>query len=394
MIIAVLTAVNFTHVLDFVLMMPLGPQLMRVLDVTPQGFARILSSYTFAAAVSGLLAGSFLDRLDRKRLLLWLYSGFAVATLACALADGFWTLVAARIAAGTFGGIIGGLVLTIVGDLVPWERRGAATGTVMTAFSIASVAGVPAGLWLANHLGWNASFALLAGLSAIVWVIAARVLPALPPCQGGASGWRALREAFTHGNHLWAFALNAATIFAGFTIIPFLSPYLIAEAGLTERDLPWIYFLGGACTLFTSRLIGRLADRFGKRRVFIVMTVLSIPPTLLLCDLPPMPLMAVLACTTVFIVMGNGRFVPMSALSTAAAAPERRGAFMSVNSAVQSLSLGLAADLGGMIVVRTAEGRLLHFDRAGLVAVAAAVIAIGLSLRVRPVVVAATPVAA
>jgi len=205
-----LAAVQFTHIMDFMIMMPLGAGLMRVFNITPTQFSYLVAAYGLSAAVTGFAGGFFMDRLDRKRALLWLYAGFGAATLACAFAPTFHWLLAARIAAGACGGVAGALVLAIVSDVIPTDRRGRGMATVMTAFPIASVLGVPAGLLLANAFGWHAPFLLLAGLSVPIWCVASRFLPALPPSAMRTHPGRQMWDILSHGVHRRGFLLTAS----------------------------------------------------------------------------------------------------------------------------------------------------------------------------------------
>ena len=174
-----LAGMQFTHIVDFMVMMPLGPQLTRLMAITDAQFGLLVSAYTLAAGASGLLASLYVDRFERKRLLLWLYAGFILATLACGLAPGYGSLMAARVTAGLFGGVLGALVQTIVGDVVPFERRGHAMGVVMGSFSLATVAGVPLSLFIAAHLGWHASFIAIAAASVVLGGVGLKVLPVI-----------------------------------------------------------------------------------------------------------------------------------------------------------------------------------------------------------------------
>ena len=248
-------------------------------------FSLLVSVYTFAAAASGFVAAFWIDRFDHKRVLLFLYAGFIVATALCGLAPNYPLLLAARIVAGAFGGVIGGLVLAIVADLVPFARRATATGIVATSFSLAAVAGVPAGLWIAAHSTWRMPFLVLAASAPSSSRSRRR------GCFRRSRGHLAhavrrrpveqLRAIFGVRNHLRAFAFTVVLMFAGFTVIPFIAPYNVANVGLAEIDLPIMYFAGGLATLVTSPLIGRLADRYGKKRVFGIVGVLSIVPILI-----------------------------------------------------------------------------------------------------------------
>ena len=388
MVLLTLAAVQFTHIVDFMIVMPLGPQLMRILDVGPRQFSLLVSAYTFAAAASGFVAAFWIDRFDHKRVLLALYGGFIVATALCGLAPNYALLLAARVVAGTFGGVMGGIVLAIVADLVPFARRATATGIVATSFSLAAVAGVPAGLWIAAHSTWRTPFLALAAASVIVAIAASRVLPPISGHLVHAVRRRPaqqLRVIFGEPNHLRTFAFTIVLMFAGFTVIPFIAPYNVANVGLAEVDLPIMYFAGGLATLVTSPIIGRLADRYGKRRVFGIVGVLSIAPILITTHLEPVPLSLVVACAVLFFVLVTGRFGPGMALISGSAEPRLRGSFMSFNASIQQMGAGMAALTAGLIIGRAPDGTLTHFGVVGWIAAVCTVLAIWLASRIRSV---------
>ncbi|MCW7536630.1 MFS transporter [Aquabacterium sp. A7-Y] len=368
-----LAGVQFTHILDFMIMMPLGPQFTRLLGISEAQFGMLVSAYTLAAGASGLLATLFIDRFERKRLLLGLYAGFAVATLGCGLAPGYLALLAARIVAGLFGGVLSALVQTMVADAVPFERRGRATGVMMASFSVSTVIGVPFSLWLADRLGWQAPFLAIALMSAAIAAAAAAVLPRFDAhlhTAGRPSALAGLRQVVRDPNHWRAFALSALMLSAGFAIIPYLTIYLTANVGLTASQVPLMYLAGGFATLFTARLWGILADRFGKVRTFRLIALAAMVPMLLVTHLPASPLWAVLTVTTIFFIFVSGRMVPGMAIITSAAQPAVRGAFMSLNAALQSGAMGVAAWIGGLLIGRTADGSLAGFNATGWVGVA------------------------
>jgi len=385
-LLAVLAAVQFCHIMDFVIVMPLGPQLMRTFRISPEQFGLIVSAYTFSAAASGLLAAFVMDRFDRKQALLVLLAGFGVGTLFCALAPSYGYLLAARVMAGAFGGVLGGLVFAIVGDQVPPARRGFAMGVVMTGFSAASVLGLPVGLVLAARVGWHAPFYLLAGITALVLLLGLLALPAMrahvsaerPPALAGVLG--VLREPA----HRRAYALMVMLMFAGFMLTPFLSPYLVSNVGVKEAELGYVYLVGGLLTLASGPLTGRLADRYGHVPVFIGAALVSLVPILLVTNLPRVPLPAVLAVTSLVFVGFSGRMVPAVALITGSVEPRRRGSFMSLNGSIQQASAGLAALLSGWIVGGTATGGITHFRTVGLVAAGCTLLCIPLAVRLRP----------
>jgi predicted MFS family arabinose efflux permease len=381
----VLAAIQFTHILDFMIVMPLGPRLMGIFAITPAQFGFIVSAYTFSAGLFGLVAAWFIDRFDRKRALLWLYGGFAIGTLLCAVAPNYYAMVAARFLAGGFGGISGATILAIIADAIPPNRRGAAMGTLFSAFSLASIAGVPAGLYLANHLGWHAPFFLLAFLSVAVLVMAAKALPPVREhlSRGKPQPWTEMKSILRRGNHWLAFALTITMTMAGFLVVPYLSPSLVANVGLTNEQLPLIYLFGGAATFFSIRWLGRVSDRLGLLRVFIAVSVLAMGPILVITHLPRVPVWAALLTSTCFMVLTSGRFIPGMAMVTNSVEGRYRGGFMSLNSAVQQFASGAASLIAGAIIVEGAGHRLEHYGVVGLIGAGCILASIALASRLK-----------
>lgn len=382
-LIFVLAGLQFCHIVDFMIIMPLGPQLMRQLALTPAQFGWLVSAYTLAAGLAGFACAFVIDRFDRRRLLLMLFAGFLAATVACGLAWSLSSLLAARLLAGAFGGILGAAVLAYLGDCFPEERRGAATGKVMTAFSLAAVAGVPLGLVLAVNFGWRTAFLFVAATGALLALAAWRILPSIPARSHGPIDLRGtLTAVLGVGNHWRAFALIGALMLAGFSVIPFISPYMVHNVGLSEAQLPLIYLFGGLATLFTAPLIGRLADRHGKARMTQAICLLSLLPIFLLTHLPPLALPLVLVASTLFMVLVSGRLIPAMALVTSASAPALRGRFLSMNAALQQLSASAAAFLPSLVLAQGADGRLLHYEWVGYGAMTMTLLALWLAGRV------------
>lgn len=374
-----LAGIQFTHILDFMIMMPLGPQFTQIFSITDAQFGLLVSAYTLAAGASGLLAATYLDKFDRKKLLLTLYILFGAATLACGLAPTYYTLMAARVLAGVFGGVLSALSQTIVADVIPFERRGRAMGIVMTSFSVSTVAGVPLGLFLAANFSWHAPFF---GIAALVGVLAAGAFITLPPLtdhlkmQFKPSAWRGIGQVLADPNHLKAFAFSGLLMFAGFTVIPFITIYLQANVGWRTDQVPYVYLCGGLVTLVTARMIGVLTDRKGKVFIFRLMAVLVIVPMVATTLTEGWPMWAVLLVSTAFFACMSGRMIPGMAIITSAANPQLRGTFMALNSAVQSAAMGTAAFIGGLIISRDAQNLVQHYWMASLVGATASIAAI------------------
>jgi predicted MFS family arabinose efflux permease len=385
LVLLALAAIQFTHVVDFMIVMPLGPDLKEALRLNPRQFSLIVAVYGFSASLAGLLASQFLDRFDRKTAMLWLYAGFTLGTLLCALAPNYELLLAARAVAGGFGGVVGAAVLTIIGDAFPDARRGRATGVVMSAFSVASIAGVPAGLHLAAWLGWRAPFSVLAGLSGVVLIGAYCVLPRMrghlsrTPLDA-ANPWAIL----VRPAHVRAYLLMTALMVSSFLIVPFFADYLVSNVGLRKDQLPFVYLCGGLATLLTMTWFGRLSDRFGKLPVFRLLALLTLVPMGLVTNLPAVPLLAVLAVSTLYMVTSSGRMVPAMALITASAEPRYRGSFLSINGSVQMVAMGLASTLGGRLLGQTEDRQLTGYPAVGLLAMVAVLASVWLAGRLRP----------
>jgi predicted MFS family arabinose efflux permease len=364
---------------------------MRELGIDAHAFGLLVSSYTFTAAFSGVLAAMFVDRFERKRLLLTAFVLFALATLACGLAPGYVTLLAARGLAGAFGGVLGAMVQTMVGDLIPFERRGRASGTIMMAFSLSTVAGVPLSLVLANHFGWRFPFFFIAVLAVGIFLLGLKRLPTLrghlPSAivseTERAHPLAAMAAVLRDANHRRALAFMALMMFAGFSVIPFITIYATANVGIRMEDIPYMYLAGGCATFFTARWIGRLADAHGKVRVFRWVAVASLLPLFVQTHLPPVPLWLMVAFATVFFILVPGRMVPAMAIMTSAVQPRLRGTFLSLNGAVQQFFSGCASYVGGAMIAQDAAGKVVGYGNVGLLAMGATLVTLILVGRIR-----------
>jgi predicted MFS family arabinose efflux permease len=369
-----LAGIQFTHILDFMIMMPLGPQFTKIFSITDAQFGLLVSAYTLAAGMSGLLAATYLDKFDRKKLLLALYVCFGLATLACGLAPSYYTLMVARILAGIFGGVLSALSQTIVADVIPFERRGRAMGIVMTSFSVATVIGVPSGLFLAAQFSWHAPFFGIAAVVGLLTCGAAVTLPNLTDHLHGGnklSVFKTIGQVIQDPNHLKTFAFSGLMMFAGFTVIPFLTIYLQVNVGWRNDQVPYLYLCGGIATLLMARFIGVMADKKGKVKVFRLMAFLVIFPMIASTLTSGLPMWAVLTVAIAFFICMNGRMIPGMAIITSAANPQLRGTFMALNSAVQSASMGVAAFIGGLIISRDSENLVQNYWMAALLGSAA-----------------------
>ncbi|MCB0820873.1 MAG: MFS transporter, partial [Bacteroidetes bacterium] len=353
-----LALIQFTHVMDFMIIMPLGNQLMKLFSIGPQKFGFIVSAYTITAGIVGFTGAFFVDNFDRKKILTVCYTGFLVGTLACAFAPNYEFMLLARILTGAFGGLLSTLILSIVGDAIPFERRASAMGVVTAGFSLASVFGVPFGNFLATTYTWHAPFFFIAGFGVLVNLLILRFVPLMndhiqdksrrPDLIG------VIKRLSKNMNQRRALLLMSLLMLSQFSIIPFIAAFMEKNVGFSQLQVTYIYLFGGLCTVFTSPLIGRLADKIGKQKVYGIFAGLAIIPLFLITNMPVWPIWAVLVVTSFFFIVISGRVVPAMAMITSTAIPQNRGSFMSFNSSVQQLSAGIAAFISGAIVTENA----------------------------------------
>lgn len=374
-ILLLLASLNFTHILDFMIMMPLGNFLMPHFKISAQAFSLVVAAYTFSAGISGFTAAFFVDRFDRKKVLLFGYIGFLIGTLACAIAPTYGLLMAARILAGLFGGLIGAQVLSIVADLIPYERRASAMGMIMAAFSMASVFGVPFGLYLANHMSWHAPFYFVAGLGTLLIPMQVRYIPKMDghlkaAKENKVSPLELIKGIGTDKNQLLALSLSATMMLGHFLIIPFLNPFMEFNMGFSKTQTPMVYFVGGLLTLFSSPIIGKLSDKSGKFKMFSYMILLGIFPIAFITNMPHVPFYLVLCVTGFWFIVSSGRAIPAQAMISNVVPPQKRGSFMSFNSSIQQMFVGLASVIVGFIVVRKPDNSIVNYNITGYLSMA------------------------
>ena len=379
MIVALLAAIQFTHILDFVVIMPLGPILMRAFNMTPAQFAVLVSSYNISAAVMGFLLGLIADKYDRKLLLQLGFFFFSMATLFCAFSPNYSFLLISRIVAGAFGGAINTLVFSIVTDLIPFERRGKAMGTILASFSITSVIGIPIGLTIADYFGWKFSFIFITIFSFIIIGFGHFILPNVPRSVNQINIRQSivrLLKISSKFEYIKAYLLIMSLSFSGFLIFPFLATYAVENVGLQESELKFIYLCGGILTIFSSKIVGVLTDKYGTIKLFIPTIILSIPAILTYTHVGQVHLYVLLTISTLFMGAMTSRVIPAMTLITSIPTPEERGGFMSVLHSSRSLSSALATLTAGFIITNTQGGSLLNFNKVGYLSVSISIISI------------------
>ena len=390
-VIAMLAFLQFTIVLDFMIMSPLGAVLMPALDITTKQFGLVVSAYAFSAGLSGILAAGFADKFDRKRLLLFFYTGFVVGTLLCGLAPTYWFLLAARVVTGIFGGVIGSISMAIIADIFPLQVRGRVMGFVQSAFAASQVMGLPLGLFLSNHLGWHAPFLMIVAVSAAVGVvILLKLRPLTGHLQAQAPGSPLVHlfKTVSRGPYLQAFAATMLLATGGFMLMPFASAFSVSNLGITLHQLPWVYLITGLVTFVAGPLVGRLSDKAGKYATFSGGSLAGIALVLVYCNLGVTPLFWVIAINAVLFIAITARMISSQALASAVPDMRDRGAFMAVNNSVAQLSGGVAASVAGLIVIQSGNGPLQRYDVLGYVVSAAMLATIALMYPINKMVMA------
>jgi predicted MFS family arabinose efflux permease len=386
-ILLLLAAVNFTHILDFMIMMPLGNFLMPYFDINAGQFSRVVAAYNFAAFTTGILASFVVDRYDRKKVLVFGYVGFLVGTLLCAIAPSYPLLIGARIIAGLFGGLIGAQVLSIVADLVPYERRGRAMSWLMAAFSLASVIGVPLSLYLAKFFNWHAPFYFIVGVGVFVLAAILRYVPHITKhLENGipkVNITKTLTDIFSVPAQRAALLLSGSIMMGHFFIIPFINPFMEYNVGFGRDQTPMIYMVGGATTILTGLIWGRLADKYGKLRLFTITGFLSLIPVLIITNMPHWPFALTLVPFAFWFAMSNGRTISVQAMISQVVKPENRGSYMSFNSSMQQLFTGAASLLAGMIVYSDETHKIYNYQWLGFISVTIIAICLLLARRLK-----------
>lgn len=374
-IVLLLAGLNFTHILDFMIMMPLGNYLIEDLGISAMQFSVLVAIYSIGAFFSGLGIAMFIDRFDRKKPLLFAYIGFLAGTIACGFANSYELLLASRIVAGLFGGVIGAQVFAIVADMFTYERRGQAMGVVMGGFAAASILGVPISLYLTNLFkhNWHIPFLLIGSIGILFVPLILKFIPNMTAHIKKKEKGQSLFDVLTIVTKVpiqrSALIFSALLIMGHFVIIPFINPYLEFNKGFSKNDTPMIYLVGGFASLIAAIYLGRVADKIGKLTVFSFSVFSSLFMVLIITNMPSVMFPIVLLFFAVWFTVATGRIVTAQAMITEVVKPEQRGSFMSINGSVQQLGSGLAALSAGAIVSTEKSGKILHYDWVGYLSI-------------------------
>lgn len=370
-----LASINFAHILDFMIMMPLGNYLMPFFDITPKQFSFLVASYPITAFFSGFTAAFFVDRMDRKKVLLFAFIGFIVGTIACGFAPSYGMLMAARILTGLFGGLIGAQVMSIIADLFIYERRGIAMGAVMSSFAFASTIGVPFALWLSNKFTWHAPFILVGILGIIIIPLVAKFIPSVKDHvvkkNENDHRFQSILNVIENREQRLALLFSGLIMMGHFLIIPFINPYLEFNKGYSRDVTPMVYLFGGMASLLAAFVLGKLSDKKGKLVIFSWSVLFSFIMVYIITNLPSpsLPFSIVLFFFALWFIVATGRAVTAQAMISNVVKPEQRGSFLSFNSSVQQLGTGLASFAAGFIVTSDKSGKLYRIEWVGYLSI-------------------------
>lgn len=384
----IFTIIQVTHALDFVVLMPLGPILMRKLNLSPSEFSSLVSSYNISAGVVSIFFGNLIDYVERKKFLILTYLGFIFATLLCALSADYKTLLMARILAGACGGLATSSIFSFIGDQVRKNKQGEATGIVLSSFGITTVVGVPIGLHLATTYYWEVTFMMIVALSLVVLLFSIWKVPTVHVSLEGKLSWfqtmKQYKKILNGPNELLAIFLVFLVSFASFLIIPFIAPVMVKNFGLSENYLKYTYLFGGIFSLITSRLVGVWCDRFGHLKVYIVFAFLSFIPTILITHVHDIGIYLIFIISTLMMMIFNSRFIPVMSMLNTIPNPEHRGLFMSLSQAVRTFSVAFGAWVAGKLVsVDLSNGKITGFVFNGWLSITIIIISIILSLKLK-----------
>jgi MFS transporter, DHA1 family, inner membrane transport protein len=390
LILYLLACVQFTNIMDFMIMMPMGPILMKAFDISAREYSFLVSAYSISAGICGFIAAFFVDKFDRKNVLTIAYVGFLIGTFACAIAPTYTMLMLARIVAGVFGGVLGSQVIAIVGDTISYEHRAEGMAIIMAAFSTASVLGVPLGMYLASKISWHVPFYFVVAVGFVNLLLIYRYLPSLRSHISTSlikpSPFAVLTNISKDSNQMRALVLSVIIMFGHFCTIPSLSPYLTLNVGMSVDNISLIYLVGGAITIFSARIVGRIADQKGKYLIFAICGVLFLIPVFMMTHLQSgASLTMILFITSMFFLFANGRTITMQAMVSGVVNNDQRGGFTSINSSMIQLGSGAASFVGGLMVEKAANGTLLHYELVGYMSMTFMILGIILAKYVKPI---------
>ncbi|HVF97069.1 MAG TPA: MFS transporter [Flavisolibacter sp.] len=371
LVIVIVALMQFSIVLDFLIMAPLGNILIKDMRLSTAQFGTAVSVYAFSAGASGLLVAGFADRYPRKSLLLFAFTGFTAGTLLCGLVNSYPLLLLARTVAGIFGGSVFAMVGTVVADVFPFEQRGRVMGFVQLSFATCQVIGLPTGVFLSSLYGWHAPFFAITVLCVCIGLLIWKGLrPLNKPQEENAPPFRHLFNTAKQTAYRLPYVTTLLISLPGYMFMPFAAQYLVGNIGISQEGLGTVYLVVGICSAVVLPFIGLLCDRLGKWQTFVCGSVLACCMMAIYVNFNLPPLWTVALLTAVMYTGLLGRNVPSTALMTAVPSATDRGAFMSINSAMQQIGGGVSSVAAGYILTRRGE-QVVHFETVGYICIVA-----------------------
>ncbi len=391
-LIAILALIQFTNTLDFMIISPLGAHLNRVMGIDSSKFGFVVSAYAFSAALSGLFTALFADKFDRRKLLIFFYMGFITGTFLCGFANDYISLLFSRIITGAFGGVIASIIFTIITDIFDFQVRGRAISFVQVSFSVSQALGIPLGLFLANRFNWHLPFLSIAVFSVVLLLLVSIwVVPMKPATPFKGNNYKRLLNIIADKNYRKAYACTGLLVIGGFLVMPYASIFLVHNVGIPEKQLSVIYMVAGLTTIITGPLVGKLSDKFGKYKIFVIGSALVMLMILLYTNLPHSTLWIVMLIFSILYISVSSRMISGMALITKVPEQSDRGSFMSINSSMQQLAGGMAAAAGGLIVYQNGIGKLINYSILGITTVLLVILSLFLMNRIHQTVINKSP---
>lgn len=367
----ILALLQFTIILDFMVISPLGDILIKDLGISTSQFGIVVSSYAFSAGGAGILAAGFADKFDRKKLLMFFYTGFILGTLICGLSNDYTLLLVARTVTGLFGGVIGSISLAIITDVFEVQQRGRVMGVVQMAFAVSQIMGIPIGIFLANHYGWHSTFLMIVVLAIFILIAVFTKMQAIDAhlkIQREHNAFQHLLNTIKNPRYQTGFMAIMFLAIGGYMLMPFTSTFLINNVGITKSELPLVFMFTGVSSMIVMPLIGRLSDKVDKFKIFLVGSLLAVIMVNVYTHLPHIPLWEVIVVNVILFAGIMSRAIPVSSLNTSVPAAQDRGAFMSINSSLQQIAGGIGAVIAGFVVHQeTKQSPIENFDLLGYV---------------------------
>ena len=372
-IIFLLAILQFTIVLDFMILAPLGDILMKSMNMSTKQFGTVVSAYAISACISGIFAAGFADKFDRKKLLLFFYAGFILGTYFCAISYNYETLFIARIITGLFGGVIGSISMAIITDIFSINQRGKVMGFVQMAFGGSQILGIPIGLVLANYWSWHATFymvLILAFILGIALVIKLKPLTEHLKLINNKNALQHLLQTIKKKDYRIGFLATALLSMGGFMIMPFSTAFIVNNIHIAQSQVAIIFFFTGIFSIIIMPIVGKLSDKYDKLMIFGIGTIIAIVMVVIYTHLSPVPIWLVIIVNIVLFIGIMSRMVPATALNSAVPDAYDRGAYMSINSSLQQFAGGIAALFSGLVVVQKSKNSPIeNFDVLGYVMV-------------------------